>query len=691
MKKSLVIQLQIWLTISFLAISTSAFSQLSGTYTLGDPDSDYLTFSDAVNDIKTQGLQGDVEFLVKPGTYNNISINDIENPNAFNIRFAYNQTIGDSAQIIGRLEFFNTSNVEFSNFFITPALGQHNSCVEINMSSFITFSECKIINIQNVEFDNYEALIKLSFPWEGPYYAVNINNCEINSIQNTILYSGKKGSVWFVDNSITGIIKDRYGYVKKHYNNNLFYLTDSDFAITSQYFHGNIFYSEYISYLTIQGELINNVFYTSVNMATDDALNNIFHGSASVIYCNNANITKNVFKGNFNSLYSHGIRIRNNVFYDNVNLNNDNTSFGNNLVFGSVEFSHGPGQLIYNNNFKTSSLLKLFYTGGRLRNNNLGNLYIEQSNISAWQIDHNNFINLGDGNVCCYGDQPYFQNPMYKTDTLLYATNPILIGKGGNNHPKFKYDIDSVLRKEPCTIGANEICFDWEVNEININCSDSLQLDLCLDTLENMYWSPAYLFDDTTSTNPLIFPDDSTTIYLHDYDGTILDSLIINTTAIQPITKVTYLREGLTVSFNNKSFCADTYLWNFGDGNTSTEKSPTHTYEMNGSYQCTLKISNYLGDAYWAVLLNVVSVNETLVEPKGLIVFPNPANNYISVKSIREISNIRLYNIKGELLYKRVTNNDRQVTVDVKSLPTGLYLIKVQTGNTINSLLFSKQ
>ncbi len=502
---------------------------------------------------------------------------------------------------------------------------------------------------------------------------------------------GKKGSFWFNENTITGYISDRYSYIKKHYNNNVFNLTNNDFAIASQYFHGNTFYYDDIFTLGIQGELLNNTFYTSVSISSGDVIANTFYENVQMGYCNNADVTNNIFKSSLNTTYSHGIRIRNNIFYDNVHFNNDNTSFGNNLVFDSVVFSHGPGQLIYNNNFKASSLLKLQFTGGRLRNNNLGNLYIEQSNISAWQIDHNNFINLGDGNVCCYGDQPYFQSPMYKSDTVLNATNPMLIGKGGDNHPKFKYDIDSVLRKEPCTVGANEICFDWQVDELDLVCSDSLQLDLCLDTLENMYWSPAYLFDDSTTANPLIFPDDSITIYLCDYDDTKLDSLIINTTAIQPIADVTYFREGLMVIFNNKSFCADTYLWHFGDGNTSTEKSPIHTYEMDGSYQCTLIMSNYLGDAFWAVLLNVVSVNEIFEESKGLIIFPNPASNYLSVKSTKEISGIWLYNIQGELLYKRNTNNNQQITVDIKSLPTGLYLIKIQSGNTINSLLFSKQ
>jgi len=38
--------------------------------------------------------------------------------------------------------------------------------------------------------------------------------------------------------------------------------------------------------------------------------------------------------------------------------------------------------------------------------------------------------------------------------------------------------------------------------------------------------------------------------------------------------------EGLMVSFVNASVGADSYAWNFGDGNTSTEESPTHTYRV---------------------------------------------------------------------------------------------------------------
>ena len=42
------------------------------------------------------------------------------------------------------------------------------------------------------------------------------------------------------------------------------------------------------------------------------------------------------------------------------------------------------------------------------------------------------------------------------------------------------------------------------------------------------------------------------------------------------------------ITFSNKSENATSYLWDFGDGNTSTDKEPKHTYEQEGSYTVTL-------------------------------------------------------------------------------------------------------
>jgi len=47
-----------------------------------------------------------------------------------------------------------------------------------------------------------------------------------------------------------------------------------------------------------------------------------------------------------------------------------------------------------------------------------------------------------------------------------------------------------------------------------------------------------------------------------------------------------------TIDFTSTSTGADSYFWEFGDGTTSTQENPTHTYAANGSYTIYLTITN---------------------------------------------------------------------------------------------------
>ena len=58
--------------------------------------------------------------------------------------------------------------------------------------------------------------------------------------------------------------------------------------------------------------------------------------------------------------------------------------------------------------------------------------------------------------------------------------------------------------------------------------------------------------------------------------------------------KTTY-KEGQTITFVNQSTNAETYLWAFGDGKTSTNGSPTHSYASAGDFTVKLTVSNSAG------------------------------------------------------------------------------------------------
>jgi PKD repeat protein len=51
-----------------------------------------------------------------------------------------------------------------------------------------------------------------------------------------------------------------------------------------------------------------------------------------------------------------------------------------------------------------------------------------------------------------------------------------------------------------------------------------------------------------------------------------------------------------TITFSNQSMNASDYLWDFGDGPTSTEKNPVHVYEDYGSYTVTLNTNGPCGN-----------------------------------------------------------------------------------------------
>ena len=74
----------------------------------------------------------------------------------------------------------------------------------------------------------------------------------------------------------------------------------------------------------------------------------------------------------------------------------------------------------------------------------------------------------------------------------------------------------------------------------------------------------------------------------------------------------------LTVSFTNSSAGTVSALWNFGDGSTSTQLNPTHTYTAAGSYTVTLINQNVSGCRDTVVRPQYINVSPPAITLNGL-------------------------------------------------------------------------
>ena len=67
-----------------------------------------------------------------------------------------------------------------------------------------------------------------------------------------------------------------------------------------------------------------------------------------------------------------------------------------------------------------------------------------------------------------------------------------------------------------------------------------------------------------------------------------------------PMALFEYEVNDLTVTFMDLSEIInevelDTWLWNFGDGSTSSNSAPVHTYSQGGTYEVSLTVTNIYG------------------------------------------------------------------------------------------------
>lgn len=139
----------------------------------------------------------------------------------------------------------------------------------------------------------------------------------------------------------------------------------------------------------------------------------------------------------------------------------------------------------------------------------------------------------------------------------------------------------------------------------------------------------------------------------------------------------------------------NSYLWEFGDGNTSTQAMPVHTYTSNGNYQVRLTVTNECGSTDTSLMIYVdltTGIRRMDQYKAEIMVYPNPAQQDLVVENKTEgvkMEYLVVYNSIGQKVYSSADIRGNRHLIDVASLPSGNYFIHIQTSKGLTYRKFS--
>lgn len=76
-------------------------------------------------------------------------------------------------------------------------------------------------------------------------------------------------------------------------------------------------------------------------------------------------------------------------------------------------------------------------------------------------------------------------------------------------------------------------------------------------------------------------------------------------------------------------------------------------------------------------------VNYMDSDNSNLIIYPNPANEFIVLESNNVIKRVLLYDVSGQLVFDKQDILNKRLTMNVQSLPKGLYFLRINTKNEV--------
>jgi photosystem II stability/assembly factor-like uncharacterized protein len=172
------------------------------------------------------------------------------------------------------------------------------------------------------------------------------------------------------------------------------------------------------------------------------------------------------------------------------------------------------------------------------------------------------------------------------------------------------------------------------------------------------------------------FNEDASTGGMYKFDGKLAEPIADFMTADTALTL------GGQAHFTNLSTGSPTtFTWTFDGGvpGSSTLKNPPAVlYNTPGDFDVTLAVTSDFGTntTVKAGYIHVGGVGISNQTKSTIMIFPNPATDFVSIQSNDNIVEVQLFNLIGqEVITKSV--DSKKISLNISSLTTGVYTLKI--------------
>ncbi|MCX6197876.1 MAG: PKD domain-containing protein [Bacteroidetes bacterium] len=183
---------------------------------------------------------------------------------------------------------------------------------------------------------------------------------------------------------------------------------------------------------------------------------------------------------------------------------------------------------------------------------------------------------------------------------------------------------------------------------------------------------------------------DSSSVVLLRYDAT---ASCMASFVVYPDTS----NQGVYYGYNQSTGNNLNYLWQFGDGDSSTLQYPSHIYSTPGQYYVCLTvtentgcINTYCDSSFYVfktegglmsqltIIAAPTAISQSAISNPQFAIFPNPTSDklFIQTNGI-ELEQINIYNTTGSLVMAAASLINHQLSII--NLPSGVYIAEIKT------------